>query len=277
MRDTFMALLNGASVFPYDVGRDGVEGMAAWLTRERITVYMSVATVFRRFARTLGSERFPGLRILNLGGEALLAADVELYRRVTGPTCWFVNNLGTTETGTFPLFIMDRAGALPGGIVPAGYALDECEVSLLDASGRAVEGSGPGEIALTSRFLPLGYWRRAALTRAAYRPEAGRRGVRTYRTGDQGRRLADGCLVHLGRGTGRSRWEGIASSSGRWRRRSTSSRTYWKRWPPRAMLERTTGGWWPTSCRSPPPGPGLASSGRRSPRACPPRRSRGAS
>jgi len=199
MRDTFMALLNGASVFPYDVRADGVEGMAEWLANSRITIYVSVATVFRRFARTLGSERFPDLRILNVGGEPLLAADVELYRRLTRPSCLFVNNFGTTETGTFALFSGDHTSALPEGIVPAGYALEGCEVQLLDDSGQPVEGSGPGEIALTSRFLPLGYWRRAALTRAAYRPAAGRRNVRTYHTGDQGRRLADGGLVVLGR------------------------------------------------------------------------------
>jgi amino acid adenylation domain-containing protein len=200
MRDTFMGLLNGASVFPYDVRRDGVEGMAEWLARERITIYVSVATVFRRFAETLGGERFPELRILNVGGEPLRAADVEVYRRLTRPTCWFVNNFGTTETGTFALFTMDHAGTLPDGLVPAGYALEGCEVQLLDDAGQPVAGRGPGEVALTSRYLPLGYWHRPALTRAAYRPVAGRRHVRTYHTGDQGRRLADGCLVVLGRG-----------------------------------------------------------------------------
>ena len=200
MRDTFMALLNGASVFPYDVRRDSVEGMAEWLARSRITIYVSVATLFRRFAGTLGSERFPELRILNVGGEPLLAADVELYRRLTRPTCLFVSNFGTTETGTFALFTGDHTSALPEGIVPAGYALEGCEVQLLDDGGKPVEGSGPGEVALTSRFLPLGYWRRAVLTRAAYRPAAGRGNVRTYHTGDRGRRLADGCLVVLGRG-----------------------------------------------------------------------------
>ena len=200
MRDTFLPLLNGASVFPYDVRRAGIEGIPEWLAREGITIYISVATVFRRFAGALDGVRFPDLRILNLGGEALLPADVELYRRLTEPACRFVNNLGTTETGTFALFTMDHSGVLPDGIVPAGYALDACEISLLDADARPVRDGGPGEITLTSRFLPLGYWRRAELTRAAYRPTAGRRGVRTYHTGDQGRRLDDGCLVVLGRG-----------------------------------------------------------------------------
>jgi amino acid adenylation domain-containing protein len=200
MRDTFLPLLNGASVFPYDVRRAGVEGIPGWLARERITIYISVATVFRRFVGTLDGVRFPHLRILNLGGEALRPADVEAYRRLTDPACRFVNNLGTTETGTFALFAVDHSGVLPDGTVPAGHALDACEISLLDADARPVPDGGPGEIALTSRFLPLGYWRRAELTRAAYRPTAGRRGVRTYHTGDQGRRLDDGCLVVLGRG-----------------------------------------------------------------------------
>jgi amino acid adenylation domain-containing protein len=202
-RDTFLALLNGASVFPYDVRREGVESVGPWLAREQITVYISVPTVFRRFAATLDEgARFPALRLLNLGGEPVLAADVELYRRHTGSACQFAANFGTTESGTFVLFFTDHTAALPEGIVPAGYLLDACEVSLLDADGRVVEGAGPGEIAVTSPFLPLGYLRRAELTRAVYRPAIGHRRARTYLTGDQGRRLADGCLVALGRGDG---------------------------------------------------------------------------
>ena len=56
-----------------------------------------------------------------------------------------------------------------------------------------------GEIAIRSRYLSPGYWRRPDLTAAAFRPDPAGGPERIYRTGDLGRRLPDGCLVHLGR------------------------------------------------------------------------------
>ena len=59
-RTAFSALLNGATVLPYDLREAGLAQLASWLIQEEITCYNSVATVFRHFARTLtGEERFP--------------------------------------------------------------------------------------------------------------------------------------------------------------------------------------------------------------------------
>ena len=64
------ALLNGASLFPYNVKEEGLIELADLLIEEEITVYHSVPTVFRQFANTLtGKEEFPGLRLVRLGGE----------------------------------------------------------------------------------------------------------------------------------------------------------------------------------------------------------------
>ena len=69
VRAIMTGLLNGASVHPYDIRAQGLERMARWLQEERITIYESVATVFRHFARTLDDgEQFPDLRVVRLGG-----------------------------------------------------------------------------------------------------------------------------------------------------------------------------------------------------------------
>jgi len=73
------------------------------------------------------------------------------------------------------------------------------EVLLLDEDGTAVRPDDIGEIAIRSRYLSPGYWRRPDLTAAAFRPDPAGGPERIYRTGDLGRRLPDGCLVHLGR------------------------------------------------------------------------------
>ena len=51
---------------------------------------------------------------------------------------------------------------------------------------------------VVSRHLSPGYWGREDLTRARFRPASGG-DERAYFTGDLGRRLADGSIVHLGR------------------------------------------------------------------------------
>ncbi len=70
---------------------------------------------------------------------------------------------------------------------------------LLDDAGHEVGPGQIGEIAVRSRYLPLGYWRRPDLTRSKFLPDPFGGDERTYLTGDLGRLLPDGSLVHLGR------------------------------------------------------------------------------
>ena len=73
------------------------------------------------------------------------------------------------------------------------------EIFLLDENGEAVGANQVGEIVVKSSYLPLGFWNRPDLTEASFLPVPGGGGERMYRTGDLGRRLPDGCLVHMGR------------------------------------------------------------------------------
>jgi hypothetical protein len=77
--------------------------------------------------------------------------------------------------------------------------IEEEEILLLDEAGEEVGADQAGEIAIRSRYLSPGYWRRPELTRERFHPdpEGGER--RTYYTGDLGQRLPDGSIVHLGR------------------------------------------------------------------------------
>jgi acyl carrier protein len=56
-----------------------------------------------------------------------------------------------------------------------------------------------GEIAVRSRYLSRGYWRRPELTDEKFQPDPDGGDARIYRTGDVGRLALDGCLFHLGR------------------------------------------------------------------------------
>jgi len=70
---------------------------------------------------------------------------------------------------------------------------------LLDDAGKDVGLGHVGEIAVKSFYLSPGYWRRPDLTQAAFLPDSGAGVERIYCTGDLGRMLPDGCLLHLGR------------------------------------------------------------------------------
>jgi amino acid adenylation domain-containing protein len=200
LRALLSALLNGAAIYPFDIREEGLARMAAWLQQEVITIYESVATVFRHFVNTLsGQATFPRLRLIRLGGELVYTREVELYRKHFARDCFFVNGLGTTETGTICLYFVDQHTQLSGSIVPAGYATVGTEVLLVDEHDQMVEDNSMGEIVVRSRYLALGYWRRPDLTQAAFMRDPAGGELRCYRTGDVGRWRPDGSLEHLGR------------------------------------------------------------------------------
>ena len=196
----FAALLNGASLHVFDArGTDG-GGLAAWLRRERVTVYASTPTLYRHLLAE-GADRgtFPAVRIVWLSGETMLRNDVALFRRHFAPGCVLVNALGTVETGDFRHFVLRSDGEFASPTVPAGYPVADKQVLLLDEMGREAQPGQVGEIAVRSAYLAQGYWRRPELTAERFLADPAGGEQRTYLTGDLGRLREDGCLEHLGR------------------------------------------------------------------------------
>jgi amino acid adenylation domain-containing protein len=200
VRTIYSALLNGASLYPFDIRIEGLTSLANWLIQNEITIYRSVPTVFRHFASTLTcEERFPKIRLIYLAGEPVYKKDVELYRKHFSEDCIFVNRLGTGEALTFRWYFIDKKTPIKGTHVPVGYAVPDKEVVLLGDVQQGADGSRIGEIAVKSEYLAPGYWKKIDLTQTVFLPDPEGGKSRIYRTGDLGRMLPDGCLVHLGR------------------------------------------------------------------------------
>lgn len=198
--EIFSALLNGAALCLLNLKEEGVARLGHWLVEQKITIISCVPTVFRHFASSLtGAETFSRLRLIKLLGEPLYRRDVELYKKHFSRGCILVNRLGSTETGTIRWFFMDGEVQVDGNMVPVGYPVEDNEILLLDETTGEDGTSRVGEIAVRSRYLFPGYWQRPGLTRAAFLPDPVGRDERIYRTGDLGRMLPDGCLIHLGR------------------------------------------------------------------------------
>jgi amino acid adenylation domain-containing protein len=200
MREILLPLLNGASLHPRNLKTEGLGGFADWLADERITVCRFISSVFRSFAGMLeGSENLTALRVVYLGGESLTTTDAVLFQRYFPPDCICVNVLGATETGIFRFYVIDHRSRFSGTMIPVGYPADNITIALLDDQGRPVAPGEAGEIAVTSRYLALGYWNQPELTRQCFTADPAGGDERTYRTGDLGRLLPDGCLEFLGR------------------------------------------------------------------------------
>jgi amino acid adenylation domain-containing protein len=201
IRIVLSALLNGAAVYPINVARDGHAELADVLAREEITIYDSTPTTFRHFIPVLATEpRFPHLRLIRLSSEPVHKQDVDLYKKHFSRDCIFANSLGLTETaGTIRHNLIDHDTKVTSDTVPVGYAVEEMEVLLLDDDGHEVGVDEIGEIAVRSRYLSPGYWGNAELTQAKFIVGSDGGDNRLYLTGDLGRMLADGSLVHLGR------------------------------------------------------------------------------
>jgi amino acid adenylation domain-containing protein len=200
IRDTFNALLSGASLHPFAVKERGVEGLAQWLLASRITLFCSVATVFRQFATTLtGREQFLDLRLIKLGGEASHRKDVELYRAHFSSNCVLHCGLGATETGVVRHLFVDHTTQLPGDSVPLGYSVDGVEALIVDEHGEPVAACVVGEIVIRSRYIARGYWNQREANDDRFTSDPHDPQLRIYRTGDLGVLQNDGCLEHRGR------------------------------------------------------------------------------
>jgi amino acid adenylation domain-containing protein len=197
--DIFAALLNGAALFPLDLKEDGFTHLGDWLIEERITIYHSVPTVFRQFVEGLtGQSEFPDIRIIRLGGEPVYKREFDFFKKLFSKDCILVNRLGSSETGSLRMYFVNKETQISGNLVPVGYAIMDNEILLVDDAGKQIAGD-EGEIAVKTRYVSPGYWGRPDLTDAVFLPGPAGGEERIYRTGDLGRMLPDGSLLHLGR------------------------------------------------------------------------------
>lgn len=138
------------------------------------------------------------LRVLRSSGEALrprLAASI----RDALPSCRVVDGYGTTETAGIALLADGSEPVDPDAPCLAGRPLPGVAIRLV---GKGSGSMDEGEIWVSSPMLSSGYLADAGEggSRFGVEPEsAGSPPARWYRTGDRGRRQADGRIVVLGR------------------------------------------------------------------------------
>jgi amino acid adenylation domain-containing protein len=192
------ALLNGATLHPFDVKAGGVAPMKDWIQQDGITIYHSTPTLYRYFMDAIGADvRFPTIRIVVLGGEEVVRSDVDAFKHHFSKQSYFINGLGPTESTLAFQNILSHDTPVNRGSVPVGYPVEGIELHFLNEAGQPAQLLG--EIIVQGQQVALGYWDLPDLTEAAFQTTPDNRCFRRYRTGDFGRLLPDGRLIFLGR------------------------------------------------------------------------------
>lgn len=200
VRTIYSSLLNGGAVYPYDVKKKGFGDLPNWLLSNEMTIVRTVPTTFRDFMGVLeSSQTFPAVRVLSVGGEPLLRADLDQFNQHFLPHCVLAHALGPTECLTVCWALIPHGTRITESKVPVGFPLQDKDVLVLDESGRELGAGEVGQLAVKSRYISLGYWRDPERTKAAFLPDPAGSDARIYLTGDLGVRRQDGCLIHVGR------------------------------------------------------------------------------
>ncbi len=194
------AILNGATLCPYDVRRQGAAGLPLWIENEGITVIHTVPTLFRHLLEHVSADkRFGKVRSIDMGGEPAFESDARLFRAHFNSECVLVNHFAATEASVIAQYVVEGNRDGREGALSVGRAASGVEVRIIGEDGKDAPPDQPGEIVLSSPFLSPGYWGRPDLTSAVFSDDAGRAGWRIYRSGDRGKMSAEGLLFPLGR------------------------------------------------------------------------------
>lgn len=198
-RICFGALLNGASVYMLSPKELAGTKLARAVKEHRITIWRSTPALFAHAAESLeAGERFDNLRLVYLGGDRVGWADYDLFRRTCPESAEFGTHLGSTECATLH-WIVDPERRPDSVLLPLGRPLPDREVRLINEDGAPVADGAIGEFVVSSRFIALGYWKEPELTARSFATDPGDPTMRSFRTGDLGRRRPNGLYEFIGR------------------------------------------------------------------------------
>jgi non-ribosomal peptide synthetase component F len=107
--------------------------------------------------------------------------------------------LATSESGRIACSRIVHTTPLPDERVAAGYPDFDKEILIVGEDGGWAAPGESGEIAVRTRYMMTGYWRKPKLTAAVLQPDPEGGDRRIYLTGDVGRIGSDGQLEVFGR------------------------------------------------------------------------------
>jgi len=199
MRDSFAALLNGATLYVADPRRLGISGVLGVLEKEQITVCYAVPAFLRELLSAVNAARACRfLRIVRLGGDVALSGDIALCRAMLPPSCHLLIGYGSTEAPTTFQWFVPRDWNPNSSRVPIGYPVPDVSTTLVNEDGEPAAAGELAELEVRSAYVALGLWQGGRLLSASQSLRDGATD-RVMRTGDILRMRKDGLTELIGR------------------------------------------------------------------------------
>jgi acyl-CoA synthetase (AMP-forming)/AMP-acid ligase II len=164
------------------------------------------------------ADAFRTLRIMRLGGDAVMGSDIAALARLLAPTARIMVGFGMTETGgVVAQRLIDPRAPVEAGRIAMGTPLPDQDVSVQNANGDPARPNEVGQLLIRGRYVALGYWVAGRIDPAAFPPDPSDpaasdpatsdpatpdravSGRRCYRSGDMVLLRPDGMLVPVGR------------------------------------------------------------------------------
>lgn len=194
------ALSTGACLYiPDPQTLKSPQAFATYLQQERITHLKTTPSFFQFLIRgESGTRRFPHLKEIILGGEAVNPKDIAAFLEAN-PDAAVSDEYGPTEITIACCARRITAANLAEYLAAPniGHPIQNTRIHILDPHLCALPDGTVGEIAVTGSGLAQGYRGRPELTAAKFPTLANN--DRAYLTGDLGRRNVDGSITFLGR------------------------------------------------------------------------------
>jgi natural product biosynthesis luciferase-like monooxygenase protein/amino acid adenylation domain-containing protein len=187
-------------VVPYLVSRSP-EAFVDLLRRQQVTVLNQTPSAFQQMQGL--SPQGLSLRYVIFGGEGLDAGDIRPWcEHLAQRGTKMMNMYGITETTVHVTsYAIPDCESQERKKIPIGRPIDDLQIHVMDEWLERVPIGVVGELYVGGAGLGRGYLNRPRLTAARFLPNPFGcvPGERLYRTGDRGRRRADGTLEYLGR------------------------------------------------------------------------------
>jgi len=196
----FCPLLAGRTV-TLPLERGGIEALGEALDGQNLSLVKITPTHLRALNNLLPEDSLTGrTRVLVIGGEALHAETIAIWRR-TAPQTRIFNEYGPTEATVGCCVYEVKADDPPTGDVLIGRPIANTQIYILDEKRQPVAVGDTGELYIGGDGLALGYINRPELTREHFCKIPFRNHSETllYKSGDLARLRADGNIEFLGR------------------------------------------------------------------------------
>src|SRR5258706_2287099 len=180
----------------------GVDSLAAALRSETDFSLVKITPSHLHVLSDLlpASEVAGNVRCLVVGGEALLAENLEFWR-TNAPETRIINEYGPTETVVGCCVYEVNGDSISSGPIPIGKPIKNTRLYILDKNLHPVAVAVSGELYIAGAGVAHGYVNRPAATAEKFLPDpfAAELSQRMYKTGDIARYFPDGNIEHVGR------------------------------------------------------------------------------